>query len=80
VSGNPLKVEMCSNAAERTTVKRLRLVRCGLVEKSVCFDETDFEYQGEQDGVLVWLTPKGDGLGLFHFVVPPISKPTSTIW
>ena len=35
------------------------------------FDETDFESQAGRDGVLVWLTPKGDSLGLFHFAVPP---------
>jgi hypothetical protein len=35
------------------------------------FDDTDFEYRGEQDGALVWWTPKGDGLGLFHFGVSP---------
>src|ERR1700688_4203669 len=31
-----LEVEMCSTAAERTTVKQFRMVRCGLVEESVC--------------------------------------------
>lgn len=35
------------------------------------FDETDFESQVGRDGVLIWLTPKGDGLGLFYFAVPP---------
>jgi len=35
------------------------------------FDETDFESQVVRDGVLVWLTPKGDMLGLFHFAVHP---------
>jgi hypothetical protein len=42
-----------------------------LLRNPFAFDETGFEYQGERDAVLVWLTPKGDSLGLFHFGVSP---------
>jgi hypothetical protein len=37
----------------------------------ITFDETGFERQGERDGVVVWFTPNGDGLGLFHYAIPP---------
>lgn len=35
------------------------------------FDETDFQRQPTRDGVQVWFTPQGDGLGLFYFPIPP---------
>src|SRR5262245_1247648 len=35
------------------------------------FDETGFDRQGEQDGVFIWFTRGGDGLGLFHYAIPP---------
>ena len=41
---------------------------------SIIFDETGFELQGERNGVIVWYTPKGDGLGLFHYPIPPDIK------
>ena len=44
---------------------------CPQVHSPFTFDETDFKFQGEKDRVLVWLTPKGDDLQLFHFAVPP---------
>jgi len=41
------------------------------LKKLIAFDETNFEFQGEQNSDLCWLTPNGDGLTLFHFDVPP---------
>jgi hypothetical protein len=38
---------------------------------AITFDETGFEHQGEDDGALIWFTPKGDGLELFHYPIPP---------
>jgi len=38
---------------------------------AISFDETGFSRQGEHDGVLIWITPGGDGLGLFHYAIPP---------
>jgi hypothetical protein len=43
----------------------------GLSRSAITFDETGFERQGYRNGVLIWLTPKGDGLGLFHYPIPP---------
>ena len=43
----------------------------GLSQSAITFDETGFERQGDRDGVIVWVTPKGDGLGLFHYPIPP---------
>jgi hypothetical protein len=40
-------------------------------QKVITFDQTNFEYQGEKEGVLTFSTPKGDELGLFHFAIPP---------
>jgi hypothetical protein len=37
----------------------------------ITFDETGFKRQGAKDGVLLWRTPHGDGMGLFHYAVPP---------
>lgn len=37
----------------------------------ITFDETGFDRQGEQDGVFIWFTPGADGLGLFHYAIPP---------
>jgi hypothetical protein len=45
--------------------------RSGFFAIPIAFDETDFERQGERDGAFVWFTPKGDGLGLYHYAVPP---------
>jgi hypothetical protein len=42
-----------------------------LSRREITFDDTGFEYQGENDGALIWFTPKGDGLGLFHYPIPP---------
>jgi hypothetical protein len=42
-----------------------------LSRRAITFDETGFEYQGEENGALIWFTPKGDGLGLFHYPIPP---------
>jgi hypothetical protein len=42
-----------------------------LLKNPFAFDETEFECQAEQDGVLAWLTPKGDSLRLFYFAKPP---------
>jgi hypothetical protein len=38
---------------------------------SVTFDTTEFEPREGRDGVRVWHTPAGDGLGLFYFPTPP---------
>ena len=38
---------------------------------SVTFDTTEFEPREGRDGVRVWHTPAGDGLGLFYFPIPP---------
>jgi hypothetical protein len=42
-----------------------------LSPSAITFDETGFQLQGQQNGAIVWFTPKGDGLGLFHFPIPP---------
>ncbi|MEW6657049.1 MAG: hypothetical protein AB1424_00160 [Thermodesulfobacteriota bacterium] len=39
--------------------------------QAISFDETDFKYQGERDGVHLWFTPMGDGLGLYSYLIPP---------
>jgi hypothetical protein len=38
---------------------------------AITFDETGFEHHGEDNGAIIWFTPKGDGLGLFHYPIPP---------
>jgi len=38
---------------------------------AITFDETGFEHQGEDNGAIIWFTPKGDVLGLFHYPIPP---------
>lgn len=38
---------------------------------SVTFDTIEFEPREERDGVRVWQTRAGDGLGLFYFQIPP---------
>jgi hypothetical protein len=43
---------------------------------SVSFDTTGLSYQGERDNVRAWRSESGDGIGLYHFAVPP-SIPTS---
>jgi hypothetical protein len=42
-----------------------------LPRSALTFNETGFERQGYHNDVLIWLTPKGDGLGLFHYPIPP---------
>jgi len=42
-----------------------------MTKSLLAFDETNFEFRGEQDGILLWLTPQGDNLRLFHFPIPP---------
>lgn len=39
--------------------------------RAITFDETGFEHQSENNGALIWFTPKGDVLGLFHYPIPP---------
>jgi hypothetical protein len=38
---------------------------------SITFDTTGFTLQGDRNGVRVWHTPSGDGLGLYYYPVPP---------
>lgn len=38
---------------------------------SVTFDDTGLQAQGEQNGVRIWHTPAGDGVGLYFFNLPP---------
>ena len=38
---------------------------------SITFDTTDLIPQGDKNGVRVWLTPDGDGVGLYYFPMPP---------
>lgn len=38
---------------------------------SVSFDVTGFAYNGEREGMRVWLTPSGDGITLHYFPIPP---------
>ena len=48
-------------------------------QSPIIFDEIGFERQGENNGVLIWFTPKGDGLGLFHYPIPRTSTPICLI-
>lgn len=38
---------------------------------SIEFDTSGFDFEGEQNGALIWYAPEGDGIGLFHFPIPP---------
>jgi hypothetical protein len=38
---------------------------------SVTFDVSRYEYQGVREGIKVWHTPEGDGLGLYFFTRRP---------
>jgi len=38
---------------------------------SITFDTTGLISQGDKNGIRVWQTPDGDGLGLYHFPIPP---------
>ena len=38
---------------------------------SVTFDTTGLIPQGDKNGVRVWQTPDGDGVGLYYFPLPP---------
>lgn len=50
-----------------------QLYRINLQEKSL-------KYDGIKDGIRVWYTPDGDGIGLFYFNIPPdLPKGESTI-
>jgi hypothetical protein len=42
-----------------------------LSQSAIIFDETGFEFQRQENGVSIWYTPKNDGLGLFHYPIPP---------
>jgi len=41
---------------------------------SITFDTSGLHFQGERDGVRVWHTPDGDGIGLYYFSIPPDIK------
>ena len=38
---------------------------------SITFDTTGLIPQGDMNGVRVWQTPEGNGLGLYYFPIPP---------
>src|SRR5262249_49717728 len=38
---------------------------------SVTFDFSSLSFRGEKDGVRIWFTEAGDGIGLHYFPVPP---------
>jgi hypothetical protein len=38
---------------------------------SVTFDVSGLTLQGDREGVRVWHTPAGDGIGLYYFPIPP---------
>ena len=38
---------------------------------SISFGTEEYSLQGDRDGVRVWHTPAGDGLGLFYYDIPP---------
>ena len=38
---------------------------------SITFDTTGLIPQGDKNGVRVWQTPDGDGIGLYYFPIPP---------
>jgi hypothetical protein len=38
---------------------------------SIEFDTSGFDFEGEHGGALIWYTPEGEGIGLFHFSIPP---------
>jgi|SRR5579859_75774 len=40
----------------------------------ITFDTTGFVFKGDHDGVPVWHTPAGDGLGIFYYPEPPDTK------
>lgn len=42
-----------------------------MLKNPFTFDESGFQFQEEQEGVLIWLTPNGDKLALFHFEIAP---------
>ena len=37
----------------------------------VTFEATGFSAEGDRDGIRVWRSASGDGIGLYHFSVPP---------
>lgn len=45
----------------------------------VSFDVTGHTFKGEQGNVRVWWSPHGDGIGLYHYALPPdiAASPTS---
>jgi hypothetical protein len=38
---------------------------------SITFDATTFTFHGDEDGVRIWHTAAGDGIGLYYFPIPP---------
>jgi hypothetical protein len=38
---------------------------------SINFDATGFTYGGDEDNARIWRTKDGDGIGLYHFPIPP---------
>jgi hypothetical protein len=45
-----------------------------LTQSAITFDEIGFERKGVQAGAIIWLTPDGDMLGLFHYPLKPDIK------
>lgn len=42
-----------------------------MLKNPFTFDQSGFQFQEEQEGVLIWLTPNCDRLALYHFEIPP---------
>ena len=42
-----------------------------MTKTALTFDEKHFKPEGTESGALVWATPDGDGLRLYHYPVPP---------
>ena len=38
---------------------------------SITFDTGNFIFHGDEDGVRIWYTAEGDGIGLHYFPIPP---------
>lgn len=39
--------------------------------ESITFDAGGFTFHGDEDGVRIWYSASGDGVGLYYFPIPP---------